>query len=179
VGGQRNNRKAKFYQLTAKGRKHLTAEASRWRHMTRAIGLILGDRPISQEGSIMSLRRFVQREKKDADLAEEIESHLAHEQDANIARGLSLEEARRQARLKFGNPQATRERWGAIVPCPGSKTRGGIFACAALARQNARLHRHRHHRDRRRHSANAGVFSVINTVLLKPLSYPDPNRSCK
>jgi len=38
-----NNRKAKFYQITAKGRRHLTAETSRWRHMTRAIGLILGE----------------------------------------------------------------------------------------------------------------------------------------
>ena len=37
------NRKAKFYQITAKGRRHLTAETSRWRHMTRAIGLILGE----------------------------------------------------------------------------------------------------------------------------------------
>ncbi|WP_058188867.1 PadR family transcriptional regulator [Terracidiphilus gabretensis] len=38
-----NNRKAKFYQLTAKGRKELTAATSRWRQMTRAIGLILGE----------------------------------------------------------------------------------------------------------------------------------------
>lgn len=42
-GVSENNRKAKFYQLTAKGRKHLSAETSRWRHMTRAIGLILGE----------------------------------------------------------------------------------------------------------------------------------------
>jgi transcriptional regulator len=38
-----NNRKAKFYQLTAKGRKELEAATSRWRRMTRAIGLILGE----------------------------------------------------------------------------------------------------------------------------------------
>lgn len=38
-----NNRKAKFYQLTVKGRKELTAATSRWRQMTRAIGLILGE----------------------------------------------------------------------------------------------------------------------------------------
>ena len=44
-GVSENNRKAKFYQLTAKGRKHLTAETSRWRSMTRAIGLILGESP--------------------------------------------------------------------------------------------------------------------------------------
>src|ERR1051326_4018684 len=58
----------------------------------------------------MSLRRFTHRKEKDADLAQEIESHLSHEQDANQARGLSPEEARRQARLKFGNPESTRDR---------------------------------------------------------------------
>ena len=38
-----NNRRAKFYQLTAKGRKELAAATGRWRRMTRAIGLILGE----------------------------------------------------------------------------------------------------------------------------------------
>ncbi|HEY8998190.1 MAG TPA: PadR family transcriptional regulator [Edaphobacter sp.] len=38
-----NNRRAKFYRLTAKGHKELTAATSRWRRMTRAIGLILGE----------------------------------------------------------------------------------------------------------------------------------------
>jgi DNA-binding PadR family transcriptional regulator len=38
-----NNRKAKFYRLTAKGRKELGAATGRWHRMTRAIGLILGD----------------------------------------------------------------------------------------------------------------------------------------
>ena len=38
-----NNRKAKFYRLTASGRKELNAAAGRWRRMTRAIGLILGE----------------------------------------------------------------------------------------------------------------------------------------
>jgi PadR family transcriptional regulator PadR len=42
-GVSENNRRAKFYQLTAKGRKHLVAATSRWRTMTRAIGLILGE----------------------------------------------------------------------------------------------------------------------------------------
>lgn len=42
-GISENNRKARLYQITAKGRRHLTAETSRWRHMTRAIGLILGE----------------------------------------------------------------------------------------------------------------------------------------
>jgi len=42
-GLSENNRKAKFYRLTAKGRRHLAAETNRWRKMTRAIGLILGE----------------------------------------------------------------------------------------------------------------------------------------
>ena len=42
-GASENNRKAKFYRLTNKGRKELNAAAGRWRRMTRAIGLILGE----------------------------------------------------------------------------------------------------------------------------------------
>jgi len=38
-----NNRRAKFYRLTAKGRKELAAATSKWQRMTRAIGLILGE----------------------------------------------------------------------------------------------------------------------------------------
>jgi hypothetical protein len=45
----------------------------------------------------MNLRRFMHRTRKDQDLAEEIASHLTHEQDANAARGLSSQEARRRA----------------------------------------------------------------------------------
>jgi PadR family transcriptional regulator, regulatory protein PadR len=42
-GVSENNRKAKFYKLTTRGRKELNAAAGRWQKMTRAIGLILGE----------------------------------------------------------------------------------------------------------------------------------------
>jgi PadR family transcriptional regulator len=42
-GASENNRKAKFYRLTAEGRKQLGRETSRWRQMTRAIGLVMGE----------------------------------------------------------------------------------------------------------------------------------------
>ncbi len=42
-GASANNRKAKFYRLTAAGRKQLGRETSRWRQMTRAIGLVMGE----------------------------------------------------------------------------------------------------------------------------------------
>ncbi len=42
-GPSENNRKAKFYRLTAAGRKQLVRETNRWRQMTRAIGLVMGE----------------------------------------------------------------------------------------------------------------------------------------
>ncbi len=123
----------------------------------------------------MSLRRFMHRTRKDEDLAEEIESHLAHEQDANGARGLSGEEARRQARLKFGNPRTTREHVWRYRSLPWIENGGRDlrFALRALAKTPGftliailviavGI------------GVNTAVFSVINTVLLKPLAYPDP-----
>jgi predicted permease len=123
----------------------------------------------------MSLRRFMHRTRKDEDLAEEIESHLAHEQDANGARGLSGEEARRQARLKFGNPRTTREHVWRYRSLPWIENGGRDlrFALRALAKTPGftliailviavGI------------GVNTAVFSVVNTVLLKPLTYPDP-----
>jgi transcriptional regulator len=43
-----NNRKARFYELTAAGRRQLTREASQWRRLAAAIGNILG--PEGAEG---------------------------------------------------------------------------------------------------------------------------------
>jgi transcriptional regulator len=40
-GVSENNRKAKFYRLTAKGRKQLLAETSKWETLTRAIARVL------------------------------------------------------------------------------------------------------------------------------------------
>jgi PadR family transcriptional regulator, regulatory protein PadR len=40
-GVSENNRKARFYRLTAKGRKKLFAETSKWQRFSQAIGRIL------------------------------------------------------------------------------------------------------------------------------------------
>jgi PadR family transcriptional regulator, regulatory protein PadR len=47
-GVSENNRRAKFYKLTAKGRQQLTIETNKWDKLAAAIGLIL--RPSKQEG---------------------------------------------------------------------------------------------------------------------------------
>src|SRR5437667_10948451 len=47
-GTSENNRRAKFYRLTAKGRKQLTLETGKWDKLAAAIGRIL--RPAKQGG---------------------------------------------------------------------------------------------------------------------------------
>jgi PadR family transcriptional regulator PadR len=48
IGTSENNRQAKYYRLTPKGRRQLTVETSKWDKLARAIGQIL--RPAKQEG---------------------------------------------------------------------------------------------------------------------------------
>jgi PadR family transcriptional regulator PadR len=47
-GISENNRRAKFYRLTSKGRRQLAVETSKWEKMAGAIARIL--RPVDQEG---------------------------------------------------------------------------------------------------------------------------------
>lgn len=51
-GVSENNRKARFYSLTPKGREQLVEKADEWRRLTRAMGLILdsGNGPLGEEG---------------------------------------------------------------------------------------------------------------------------------
>src|SRR3569623_602468 len=48
-GVSENNRKARYYSLTAKGRQELVEKTSEWQRLTRAMGLILDVRPNSGE----------------------------------------------------------------------------------------------------------------------------------
>src|SRR5579863_4457060 len=123
----------------------------------------------------MSLMRFGNRTRRDRDFAEEIESHLAHEVEANTSRGLSPDEARRQAYLRFGNPRTVREReWRyrslawiedlrrdfafasrSLLKTPGFTVIAIVVIAVGIG-------------------VNTAVFSVIDNVLLKPLTYPNP-----
>ena len=47
-GTSENNRKAKYYRLTAEGKRQLAAQTSRWEQVVRAIGRILKPIPETQ-----------------------------------------------------------------------------------------------------------------------------------
>ena len=118
----------------------------------------------------------VDRTQKDRDFTEEIESHLAHEEDANLAWGLSPYEARRRARLRFGNPRTYRERAWRYQSVPWiedlwrdfrfalralKKAPGFVTVVLVLIAVGIGL--------------NTAVFSIVDVVLLKPLPYPNPH----
>jgi predicted permease len=121
----------------------------------------------------MNLRRFFGRKAKDAELAEEIQSHLAHDEDLRRARGVDADEARRQARVKFGGRNTVRDtEWRyRSLPWVESLWRDLKFVVRSLAKTPGftiiailviavGI------------GVNTAVFSVINTVLLKPLIFP-------
>ncbi|HEX8811828.1 MAG TPA: ABC transporter permease, partial [Terracidiphilus sp.] len=125
----------------------------------------------------MSWLRFFRRKRSDAELQNEIETFLAEETADNEARGLSPEEARRQARLKFGNAQKVRESlWTQNSPQlltqigrdvkyafrTLSRTPGfSIIAVAVMALCIG---------------AATSLFTIVRSVLLRPLPFRDPDR---
>jgi len=125
----------------------------------------------------MSFRRFFHRRDEDSDLVQEIQSYIEHAIDENIARGVPPAEARRQAYLKFGNPQRVREdvwKWNTVefmdsmlrdlrYAIRAFRQRPGFVAVALLALALGT-------------GATTVMFTLINGVLLKPLSYPEPER---
>src|SRR4029077_19363601 len=109
-GTSENNRRARYYRLSAAGRKQLIAQTNRWEQLVRAIGRIL--RPAAERefgAEPMSIRRVFHREQRDAERAAEHESHPQIETDRNIEAGMSPADARTAAYRKLGNPARIRE----------------------------------------------------------------------
>jgi hypothetical protein len=76
----------------------------------------------------MTMGRLFGRRRKDQDFAEEIESHLAHEEDANWARGLLQDERVGVKHVCVSeNLEPSASGNGAIVPSPRSRIWCGTF----------------------------------------------------
>src|SRR5258708_7907690 len=125
----------------------------------------------------MSWLRFFRRGRADAELREEIDVYLAEETAENIARGMEPEAARRQARIKLGNPRSVGETlWEqntvSVVDTLGrdlkyatrtlSRTPG--FSLIAITVMALCI------------GATTSLFTVVRSVLLRPLPFRDPGR---
>jgi predicted permease len=125
----------------------------------------------------MSWRRFFRRTRADDELTEEMELYLAEEIDENLARGMTAEEARRRAYVKLGNPQVVRERlwrqntlglldglWRDLRYAVRTLSRAPGFTVVSVLVMTLGI------------GANVSLFTVVRSVLLKPLPFREPER---
>src|SRR5262245_17120090 len=119
---------------------------------------------------------FLKR-KMERELEEEIRSHLEMQIEDNLRQGMSPEDARRAARLRFGGVEQVKEayrdkgRFGWVESLRQdlryairSLFRNPIFSVVALLTLAIGI------------GSTTAIFSVVHALLLKPLPYPDSDR---
>lgn len=117
------------------------------------------------------------RSRVDREIEAEIQSHIDLRTEDNLAAGMSAEEARRDALLRFGNRVSTKERvasadlalslqsvWSDLRYAVRQLRHSPGFAFTAVFTLAVAI------------CANAVVFSVLNAFVLRPLNLPDSQR---